>query len=54
MSLPPVLTRGATGIEFFSNSASSIVSSKPDPYLNGLPDPVFLLRRKGRILKANA
>jgi len=54
MSLPPVLTRGTTGIEFFSNSTSSFVSSIPDPYLNGLPDPVFLLRRDGRILKANA
>ncbi|MDA0349571.1 MAG: HAMP domain-containing sensor histidine kinase [Verrucomicrobia bacterium] len=54
MSLPPVLTRGTTGIEFFTNSSASLVSNLPDPYLNGLPDPVFLLRRDGRILKANA
>ncbi len=54
MSIPPVLARGASGIEFFSNADSTASFTTPDPYLNGLPDPVFLLRRDGRILKANA
>ncbi|MCZ6672520.1 MAG: PAS domain-containing sensor histidine kinase [Verrucomicrobia bacterium] len=53
MSLPPVLTRGATGIEFFSNPAASLSLNTPDPYLNGLPDPVFLLGPDGRVIRAN-
>lgn len=54
MSIPPVLARGASGIEFFSHTNSTTSFNSPDPYLNGLPEPVFLLRRDGRILKANA
>lgn len=54
MSLPPVLTRGATGIEFFPSPTASLYQNTPDPYLNGLPDPVFLLGTDGRILRANA
>lgn len=54
MSIPPVLVRGASGIEFFSHTNSTTASTIPNPYLNGLPEPVFLLRRDGRILIANA
>jgi signal transduction histidine kinase len=54
MALPPVLSRGATGIEFFSNPKASLSQNTPDPYLNGLPDPVFLLRADGKIIRANA
>ena len=54
MALPPVLSRGATGIEFFSNPAAAASQSTPDPYLNGLPDPVFLLGVDGKIIRANA
>ena len=55
MALPPVLSRGATGIEFFSNPAASLSQNTPDdPYLNGLPDPVFLLGVDGKIMRANA
>jgi hypothetical protein len=54
MALPPVLTRGAIGIEFFSNPTASWSLHSPDPYLNGLPDPVFLLGVDGKILQANA
>jgi signal transduction histidine kinase len=54
MALPPVLTRGASGIEFFSNPTASWSLHTPDPYLNGLPDPVFLLGVDGKILQANA
>ena len=54
MALPPVLTHGASGIEFFSNPAASLTLNTPDPYLNGLPDPLFLLGVDGKILQANA
>lgn len=54
MALPPVLTHGASGIEFFSNPAASQSHYTPDPYLNGLPDPVFLLGIDGKIQQINA
>lgn len=54
MALPPVLSRGATRIEFFSNATSTLSQDTPDPYLNGLPDPVFLLGVDGKIIRANA
>ena len=54
MALPSVLSRGASGIEFFSNPTSTLSQNAPDPYLNGLPDPVFLLGVDGKIIRANA
>lgn len=54
MALPPVLTHGPTGIEFFSKPAASHAHPTPDPYLNGLPDPVLLLGVDGKIQQINA
>lgn len=54
MALTPALTRGAPGLEVFSNPHAPSPSTLADSYLDALPDPVFLLGLDGRITRANA